>query len=215
MKELKRLIQQVGWPGKPLPKLAYLTLAFTLPALGLSANTEDPLNATRVRMLAKFDANQDGKLDAPERETMRLTTKKERMSSRRRRGGGSFKIPASFLAKHDKDKDGEMSPSEWGSAEKKEKEILVRDYDAEGDEKLNTQEKKLLMKAVSKGAIKGIPAHYARQLANDGRNKARRGEKRVPEHLVKSNHWLSFDRDEDGLASREELEAIRGEMRHP
>ena len=180
-----------------------LGLAATLPpfgSIGLRAADGTVPKDRRAALVAKYDANGDGRLDATEREKMRLALKAERRA--KSGGGGPFKIPADFLAKYDANKNGEMENEEWKVAWEAENKILVEKYDADKDKALSKTEKASMMADVKAGKITGIPAFFAGQLAEDD-------EGSQPDYIATQKALLKFDADADGRASAAELEKIR------
>lgn len=173
-----------------------------LPLPRLAAEDETIFQKRRTELVAKHDKNGDGRLDATEREQMRLALKEERLSKK-----SSFKIPPEFLAQYDKNKNGEMEGDEWKVAWEAETKILRETYDADKDGTLNKAEKEAMMADVGKGKITGIPAFFAGRMIHDpGSGK--------PEYLEEQQKLLKFDVNGDGLASAEELKRIR-ETRNP
>lgn len=157
----------------------------------------------RAALIARFDTNGDLRLDAKERETMRLA---ERIKAKDDDG-----LPKEFLEKYDKDHDGEMSSEEWGVAWLTEVAIIIKKHDQDGDGKLNGAERKTVHAAIKAGKYKEVWMHIAGFAAREPEEekKERRRRWRSPEYLEKSQKLLVFDLDSDGIASRAELEAIR------
>lgn len=99
--------------------LAAATLFLALGATGARAQDEAPPPpapdmpgaAWHAKMLERFDANKDGKLDDAERATARETMSKE-MRAR-------LEKSPEFLAKADTNKDGQISDEEWAAAREK------------------------------------------------------------------------------------------------
>lgn len=154
----------------------------------MAAEDESNFHQRRVALVEKHDKNGDGRLDASEREQMRLALKQTRLSKK----GSGFPIPADFLAKYDRDKDGEMQGEEWKIAWEAETKILTDTYDADKDGTLNKAEKQAMMAAVGAGKITGIPAFFAQRMLQDG-------SKSAPEHLATQKEMLKFDANGDGL----------------
>lgn len=166
--------------------------------LSRAAAAEDGFSKRRSELLAKHDANGDGRLDATEREQMRLAQKEQRLSKK----GSGFQIPADFLAKYDANKDGEMEGPEWKVAWDAETKILKDNYDADKDGTMNKAEKQAMMADVGKGKITGIPAFFAGRMVQDPGAS-------TPEFLETQKELLKFDDNHDGIASTDELEHIR------
>lgn len=162
------------------------------------ANADDALQKHRAELAAKHDANGDGRLDAAERERMRLALKEQRLG----RKGSGFPIPADFLAKYDANKDGEMAGPEWKVAWDAETNILRDTYDADHDGTLGPAEQRAMLADVGNGKITGIPAFFAGRMVQDqGAGQ--------PDYLATQQALLKFDDNHDGVASAEELERIR------
>lgn len=175
---------------------AFLLVGFPVSCRAAEADTI--FQKHRSELVAKHDKNGDGRLDAAEREQMRLAVKDERLIKK----GSSFKIPPEFLAKYDKNKNGEMEGEEWKVAWDAETKILTETYDADKDGTLNKEEKQAMMADVGKGKITGILAFFAGRMVHDpGSSK--------PEYLEEQQKLLNFDTNGDGLASAEELKRIR------
>ncbi|MFM8360713.1 MAG: hypothetical protein ACKOET_19355, partial [Verrucomicrobiota bacterium] len=145
----------------------------------------------------------DGRLDAAEREAMRLALRDERLKGRR----SGFQVPADFLAKYDANRDGEMEGPEWKVAWDAETRILRDTYDADHDGQLSRDEKKAMMTDVARGKITGIPAFFAGRMAQDPKTSE-------PEYLDGPRAWLKFDANGNGRADAEELRRLR-ESRSP
>ncbi len=113
------------------------------------SNADDTFASRRATLVARYDTNGDGKLDAEERETMRLETKEQRL-----KGGG---LPADLLADYDENKDGDMDDREWGRAVIAEQLILTAKYDSDRDGSLSDPEQRAMMVDV-----RSVPMRYAR-----------------------------------------------------
>lgn len=183
------------WRSSDAALRAVLFLALTAGVLA----DDPPPDPKKVRAdrLAKYDKNGDGRLDAVERENLRLDVKAERLSKR-----AGFQIPAEFLAKYDQDKDGEMAGEEWRVAWEAETKILREAYDADKDGKLSKEEAKAMMKDVAAGKITGIPAYFAGRMANDPASPN-------AGYLEEQQALLKYDTNGNGRADAEELVQIR------
>lgn len=188
---------------RPNPAVRRVLLAAASCALAASPllgdAPEDPsFAARRARLLAAHDADHDGRLDAAEREAMRAALKAKRLD----RKASAFQIPAEFLAKHDRNKDGEMSGEEWKAAWEAETKVLTATYDADKDGKLGPAEKKAMLADVAAGKITGVLAFFAQRMVED----PRAGE---PEYLDGPRELLKFDANGNGRADAAELQKIR------
>lgn len=126
--------------------------ALILGANGLVA--EEAFQQRRAELIAEFDKNGDGKLNAEEREQMRLAVKERKLNSN---GDKSSGLPADFLADYDSNKDGDMDERDWAKARVGEQLILTKKYDSDGDEILNDRELQVMMTEV-----RTVPMRYAR-----------------------------------------------------
>ena len=70
------------------------------------------------RMLEKFDANKDGKLDEQERNEMKASVKKFREERNEKRQERREEFRKNFMEKFDTDKDGKLSDEEKEAAKK-------------------------------------------------------------------------------------------------
>ncbi|MDC0325619.1 hypothetical protein OAM01_02565 [bacterium] len=160
--------------------------------------------ARKAELVSKYDANGDGRLDVQERGAMRQEVIKSKQSKK----GEGFRrmMPPELLEAFDKDKDGEMNEAEqqvmnvelgkrFGS--------LVKTYDKNKDGELKGEELTALREASQSGTLKGLDTFLARMLMMQS-GQGRRGSE-------EEASWDRFDRDGDGLASAEELKAIRNQ----
>lgn len=162
----------------------------------------------RAAIVAKFDANGDGWLNADEREAARAAQKQSAM----RRGGQNpmFQMPPEIIEMYDKDKDGQLNDEEsqaanngiriaWGNAQK--------EYDANNDGDLDDAERERMADAILAGKVKGLPRMFGTML--------RRPPDRGPGGMFggrggpQANPLAQFDRDHDGRLSADELDAVR------
>ena len=163
----------------------------------------------QAALIKQFDRDGNGRLDAKERETMRLHGREKGS----KKGGGDVNgIPAEFIKKHDANKNGEMDDEEWGPAIAKEVAVVVKRFDADESGDLNEAERKEVRAAMKKGEFEGIYEYFAGQAARDPKEEARR-RRRGPAYLQKYRSLLAFDLNDDGLASNEDLRAIRESRR--
>lgn len=162
----------------------------------------------QAALIEKFDQDGNQRLDAVEREAMRVY--KDPESSKGKKNNDQF--PPEFVAEYDTNKNGEMDDQEWGPAIAKEVAVIVKRFDADESGKLDGAERKALRAAMKKGEYEGLYGYFAGQAAKDPKEEARRRRK-GPEYLEKYRQLLAFDLDGDGLASAAELEAIRESRR--
>lgn len=162
----------------------------------------------RAAIVAKFDANGDGWLNAAEREAARAAQKQSAI----RRGGQNpmFQMPPEIIEMYDKDKDGQLNDEEsqaanngiriaWGNAQK--------EYDGNNDGDLDDAERERMADAILAGKVKGLPRMFGMML--------RRPPDRGPGGMFggrggpQANPLAQFDRDHDGRLSAGELDAAR------
>jgi hypothetical protein len=163
----------------------------------------------QAALIEKFDQDGNQRLDAAEREAMRVY--KDPKSAKRKKDDDD-QLPPKFVAKYDTNKNGDMDDHEWGPAIAKEVAVIVKRFDADESGKLDDTERKDLVAAMKKGEYEGLYGYFAGQAAKDPKEEARRRRK-GPEYLEKNRQLLAFDLDGDGLASAAELEAIRESRR--
>ncbi len=178
-------------------------MTFMVSFLALSqSESQREFEDRRSQLIAEFDANKDGRLDALERETMRLA---RQAKAGERRGRSRERHPKELLAKYDKDKSGWIDGDEWAVAGPTESGIIKKQYDADGNGELDGDEKEALMGAIKSGKLKGLYGGIAHHwlIRLPGRERGRKEGESGPSGL------LRYDTDGDGLASPEELAAIR------
>jgi len=78
----------------------------------LLADSQDAFSERRAKVLAEFDHNGDGRLDATEREAARVGRKDAKDGDKGRRKREEEPHPPELLAKYDKDKSGSFSTEE-------------------------------------------------------------------------------------------------------
>ncbi len=187
--------------------------AISLSAGGAFAAADEPGELYQIRraaIVAKFDQNKDGRLDAAEREAARAAQKEE---ARRAAGRGQmFQMPPEIVEMYDRDKDGQLSETEsaaanegirvrWGEAQK--------EYDANGDGNLDDAEREKMGDAIAAGKVKGLPRMFGAMLrrppggGRGGRGGMFGGGEPAASPLVK------FDADKDGRLNDDELANAR------
>ena len=132
-------------------------LTFIGLALGATLAEAAEKSEAQKELLAKYDANKDGRLSTSEREKIRYDKlnppKEKQQSSDRRR----FRYPDPVIAKFDTDDDNELDEKEFGEARKwvdrRFKEIN-EEYDVNKDGRLNTNERAAVSKDVEAGKFK-------------------------------------------------------------
>ena len=163
-------------------------------------------------LLAKYDADKDGRLDTVERETIRtdrLKPKSSERSSRRR-----FRYPDEIIARFDRNDDNELEGEEFETArqwvDKRFKEINA-EYDADKDGRLNTAERAALSKQIEAGKFDemGWLTRYlvrSPRSSRGDRNRDMRQDESVQSRL---GIMRRSDKDGDGRLSEEELAIAR------
>ena len=182
----------------------------------LYANPENPgptpLATVRQQMLERFDRNDDSFLDRDERNTMRLESKRDaedRMKavlSARKRREENDRPPERWLALYDKNKDKRFDGGEWEIARATEVARVTQQFDKNSDKQLSQEERKAVAQFMRSKKHHGYD-HYILRLVS-GEEERRRDQSRSPEE-----RWHRFDADGNGIASREELAAIRKRLR--
>ena len=178
----------------------------------LFANPENPgphpLAEVRQQMIARFDQDQDGFLDHSERNTMRLATKRageERMNAvlaTRKRREEVNRPPERWLALYDKDKNKRFSGGEWEKARDAEIARVTAQFDTNNDNQLSHEERKSVAQFMRQKKHNGYDSYILRIVSGeDQRERGRR--------ISSEDRWRRFDTDGDGIASRDELKAIR------
>ena len=187
--------------------VAILVLGAVLPG---RSDPGELFQKRRQVIVAKFDANKDGRLDAAEREAVRAAKKEEAL-----KGGGRnpmFQMPPEIVEMYDKDQDGQLNDQEsaaandgirikWGEAQK--------DYDTNGDGNLDDAEREKLGEAIASGKVKGLPRMFGGMMrrppggGRGGRGGMFGGAGAGESPLAK------YDTDKDGRLSDGELAAAR------
>jgi hypothetical protein len=179
-----------------------------------SALLADPgkgFQSIRAELIAKHDQDGDGRLNDSEREQMRVLAKRAASGGREGRGRGGrrgWQPPKEWLERYDSNGDGELSRQEQGAAFEGEKQRMIKKYDSDRSGDLGDSERKVLEKDFKGGAFQGFDQMIAMQVGGFERQQ-RRGGRGGGGFSETQRQWLEFDKDGDGKASPEELEAIR------
>ena len=191
--------------GSTLAVIALLSLAT------VSLAKADEPSAVYQGLLAKYDANKDGRLSAAEREVIRTDRLKPnpRGRSERRR----FRYPDPIVARFDKDDDNELDGGEFDAAQKwvdKRFKEINAEYDADKDGRLNTAERAALSKQIEAGKFEDI-GWLTRFLirSRGGRGDRSRDMRRDEGEQSRGGILRKSDKDRDGRLSEEELTAAR------
>jgi hypothetical protein len=160
----------------------------------------------KAALVAKFDANGDGRLDAEERLAMRADRLKPNNKGGSR-GRGGF-MPPVLLEAFDENKNGEIDGNEGDEMDREMQrrfQKLVQTYDQNGDGELNQKEEIMaLQKAVKDGGHDALDTMLAGFLFG------RMGSQEDGKDNGKPN-WKSYDRNNNGIAEADELEAMRAQ----
>ncbi|MDP6795114.1 MAG: hypothetical protein QGG00_06955 [Verrucomicrobiota bacterium] len=177
----------------------------------------DDLSAVYTALLAKYDANKDGRLDTAEREIIR--TDRLKPQSRERSSRRQFRYPDEVIARFDKDGDNELEGEEFETArqwvDKRFKEINA-EYDADKDGRLNTAERDALSKQIEAGKFKDIGwlTRYLVRSPRSSRGDRNRDMRRDDKSGQSRGSVLRrSDKDGDGRLSREELTVARAALK--
>lgn len=195
------------------PPSARLTVLVAMLVLGaVLPGRSDPgelFQKRRQVIVAKFDANKDGRLDAAEREAARAAKKEEAL-----KGGGRnpmFQMPPEIVAMYDKDQDGQLNDQEsaaandgirikWAEAQK--------EYDTNGDGSLDDAEREKLGEAIASGKVKGLPRMFGGMMRRPpGGGRGGRG--MFGGAGAGESPLTKYDTDKDGRLSDGELAAAR------
>lgn len=177
----------------------------------------DDLSAVYTALLAKYDANKDGRLDTAEREIIR--TDRLKPQSRERSSRRQFRYPDEVIARFDKDGDNELEGEEFETArqwvDKRFKEINA-EYDADKDGRLNTAERDALSKQIEAGKFKDIGwlTRYLVRSPRSSRGDRNRDMRRDDKSGQSRGSVLRrSDKNGDGRLSREELTVARAALK--
>jgi len=187
--------------------IALLALVAALPL----AKAEEKSSVYKS-LLAKYDANKDGRLSVAEREVIR--TDRLRPSPRRERR--QFRYPDPIVARFDKDGDDELNEEEFNAArnwvDRRFREIND-EYDVNKDGRLGTDERAALSKQVEAGKFKdmgSLMGYLTRSRSSRGdRNRDMR---RDEGGSSRRGILRKSDEDGDGRLSEEELTVARATL---
>ncbi len=183
---------------------------FLVSAEAIFANPGQLFAERKAELVRQYDTNKDGRLDVRERLAMREAIIAGKVKGEGRNRGRGM-IPPEIIEAFDKNKDGsldEKEQQEMNSEMGRRFGGLMQRYDQNKDGELKAEEVAALRKDSREGDLEGLDALVARfllmQFGGGGANS--KDEK---------SGWSRFDRDGDGLASAEELEAIRKQQQQP
>ena len=186
-------------------------------ALGAALAEAAEKSEAQKKLLAKYDANKDGRLSASEREKIRFDKlnppKEQRRNSERRR----FRYPDPVIAKFDTDDDNELDEKEFGEARKwvdrRFKEITA-EYDVNKDGRLHTSERATVAKDVEAGKFKTMD--WLMKYVT--RPPSRRGDRyrdmrEEPREKARMELFRKHDTDKDGRLNESELANVRAALK--
>jgi len=187
--------------------MTLLALAAGLPL----AKAEEKPSVYRS-LLAKYDANSDGRLSVAEREVIRT----DRLRPNPRRERRRFRYPDPIVSRFDKDGDDELNEEEFDSARKwvdKRFREINTEYDVNKDDRLDTDERAALSKQVEAGKFKdmgSLMGYLTRSRSSRGdRN---RDIRRDEGGLSRRGILRKSDEDGDGRLSEEDLAVARATL---
>ena len=192
-------------------------LTFIGLALGATLAEAAEKSEAQKELLAKYDANKDGRLSASEREKIRydkLNPPKEKQQSSDR---WRFRYPDPVIAKFDTDDDNELDEKEFGEARKwvdrRFKEIN-EEYDVNKDGRLNTNERAAVSKDVEAGKFKTMD--WLMKYVT--RPPSRRGDRyrdmrEEPREKARMELFRKHDTDKDGRLNESELPNVRAALK--
>lgn len=184
-------------------------------AVGLALAKADEKSSVYQSLLAKYDANKDGRLSAAEREVIRID--RLQPETRERSRGRSFRYPDTVIARFDKDDDDELDGEEFAAArewvDKRFKEINA-EYDSDKDGRLNISERATLSKQIEAGKFEDI-GWLTRFLVRSrgGGGERSRDMRRDEGEQSRGGILRRSDKDRDGRLSEEELSAARESLK--
>lgn len=176
---------------------------------GVRRDPLPPLPERRAAVLAEFDRDGNGRLDATEREAARLAWAKKQLAPRAERRG--FPVPPELLEEFDKDKDGELDDQEGREAMEvtsRRFEKMRKDYDADSNGRLEPEEIAAALRDIDAGRLKGLPRMFVQFAGGPPRGgpggpPGTEGA-RDPRQIIRT-----ADLDRDGKLNAAELAAVR------
>ena len=192
-------------------------LTFIGLALGATLAEAAEKSETQKELLAKYDANKDGRLSASEREKIRYDKlnppKEKQQSSERRR----FRYPDPVIAKFDTDDDNELDEKEFGEARKwvdrRFKEIN-EEYDVNKDGRLNTNERAAVSKDVEAGKFKTMDWLMKYVTRPPSRRSSRyRDMREEPREKARLDLYRKHDVNKDGRLDDAERTNVRAALK--
>jgi len=184
-----------------------LGLAWQSPAV-IAADGQLSPEQRRAELMAKHDQNGDGRLDATEREALRL--------ERKQRGGssGGSQVPADVLADYDTNRDGALDGSEWDRARIAEQAILTREHDRDGDGKLGADETDAMMVVIRTKPTRYARDYFAYLIKYDKNGSGGFDGDEYPTAQGEETAWTvkRYDANGDGELSKEEKAKLQADL---
>ncbi|MEC7922650.1 MAG: CotH kinase family protein, partial [Planctomycetota bacterium] len=181
-------------PTRLIIYLLVITAGLLLPPSGRCQGTRLPsIGEVRKELLSKYDANEDGWLDAQEREEVRKGTELRARSSFRRRGrrGGRWR--------QEENRPPPKEPSISASTSREQWQAVVKAFDKNENGAIDGEEIKRLYEAIDAGLVGDLPITRLRSsLLRD--SKTRRAGR---------TNLKNYDLDYDDRLSAGELDAFR------
>lgn len=176
------------------------------------AAEQSALTRRRAELVARHDKNGDGRLDAAEREKMRLALKEERLKPG---SSGGSRVPAEVLADYDTNKDGDMEDSEWAKARVAEQAILTKQFDADRDGSLNGQEIDAMMHDIRTKRVRYARDYFAYMLKYDRNDNGRfDGEEYATAQATEGAIVeKTYDANANGAFDKEEMDKLKADLK--
>ena len=195
---------------KPKIPLYFFLTVFITSVSQAKADPGDFYKKQHQNLIAKYDTDSDGFLDAQELEKMRATPKARGKRFRRGERKGEKRVrrdmPQHWIEKYDKDGDGGLSDKEADKGYWTERGLLFKNYDQNKNEKLDKQETEKLSRDIENGNFESWDHFVATTTLKDATGK---DAKRKSNLSGQQREWLKHDLNGDGIASKEEIAAIR------
>jgi len=169
-----------------------------------------PVAERRAAVLKEFDRDSDGKLSIEERELARQAWAKQMLGKRE---AGFFRPPPELMEEFDLNKDDEIDEEEGRKLQEtmgRRFEKMTKEYDKNGNGRLDEEEIDAASKDIDEGKLKGIPKMFL-QFARGGPRERRAGPPKAgaAEDLDSGEILKAADQDGDGRLNAEELQRAR------
>ena len=169
-----------------------------------------PVAERRAEVLKDFDKDGDGKLSIEERDLARQAWAKQMLGKRE---AGFFRPPPELMEEFDLNKDDEIDEEEGRKLQEtlgRRFEKLNKDYDRNGNGRLDEEEIDAASKDIDEGKLKGIPKMFL-QFSRGGPRGRQAGPPKgqAAEDLDPVEILKAADKDGDGRLNAEELQRAR------